>query len=145
MCNITTTYIRIHSLMRTIKPQNVMYQSTNPEHNHTQYKTMQWHDHRCPHASQWPKQCIINNSRPGHLVPSLSPRPHSGHFELELGVCHSRPTRSSTSTTLELLPLLHLFPHWSLVFCSTSKILFGTTTRRELDQSQMIFDLLLCI
>ena len=41
--------------MCSIKPQNVMYQSTNPGHSHTQYKTMQWHDRRCPHASQWPK------------------------------------------------------------------------------------------
>ena len=37
--------------MRTIKPQNVMYQSTNLGHNHTQYKTMQWYDRWRPHAS----------------------------------------------------------------------------------------------
>ena len=54
MRNITTTYIILHSLVRTIKPQNVMYQSTDPGHNHTQYKTMPWHDCRRPHASQWP-------------------------------------------------------------------------------------------
>ena len=32
-----------------------MYRSTNLGHDHIQYKTMQWHDHRRPHASQWPK------------------------------------------------------------------------------------------
>ena len=42
--------------MRTIKPQNVMYQSTQTQGcNHNQYKTIQWHDCWCPHASQWPK------------------------------------------------------------------------------------------
>ena len=58
---ITTTYIIVCSLMRTIKPQNVVYRRTNPGHNHTKYIIMQWHDRRRPHASQWPKlayQCI---------------------------------------------------------------------------------------
>ena len=41
MRNITTTYIKIHSVMRTIKPQNVIYRSTNPGHDHTQYKIIQ--------------------------------------------------------------------------------------------------------
>ena len=58
--------------MHTIKPQNVMYRSTNPGHNHIQYKIMQWHDRRCPHASQWPKptyqhwlgKCKIGISEP---------------------------------------------------------------------------------
>ena len=53
--NITTTYIKVYTLMRRIKPQNVMYRSTHPGHNHIQYKIMQWHDRRRPHASQWPK------------------------------------------------------------------------------------------
>ena len=54
MC-ITTAYIMVHPLIRTIKPQNVKYRSTNPGHNHIKYKLMQWHDRWCPHASQWPK------------------------------------------------------------------------------------------
>ena len=41
--------------MRTLKPQNVIYQSTNPGHSHKKYKMIQWHDRRRPHASQWPK------------------------------------------------------------------------------------------
>ena len=57
--------------MGAIKHQNVMYQNTNPGHNHTQYKTMQWHDRRCPHASQLPKPAyhhspLTENSRPKH-------------------------------------------------------------------------------
>ena len=71
MRNITTTNIIVHSLMRAIKPQNVMHWSTNPGHNHTQYKTMQWHDRRHPHASQWPKPAyhhspITESAHPEH-------------------------------------------------------------------------------
>ena len=71
MHNITTTYIKIHSVMRTMKPQNVMYRSTKPGHNHIQYKIMQWHDRRRPHASQWPKPTyhhspLMESVRPEH-------------------------------------------------------------------------------
>ena len=76
------------------------------------------------------KHRLINSGPPGHLVPSLSPRPHFSHFELEPGVYCGRTTRSSASATLKLLQILHLFPHRSLVFYSASKFLFGTTTQR---------------
>ena len=67
---ITTAYIMVHSLIRTIKPQNVKYRSTNPGHNHIKYKIIQWHDRWRPHASQWPKptyhmDCIENHRELG--------------------------------------------------------------------------------
>ena len=81
MRDITTTYIIKHSVMRTLKPQNVLYQSTNPGTRAIlKYKIIQWHDRWRPHASQWPKPTyhhspLTESARPEHepiLKPELS-------------------------------------------------------------------------
>ena len=84
MHNITTTYIIIHSSLRTIQPQNVMYGNTNPGHNHTQYKIVQWHDRWRPHSSQWPKPAYQLQPAPYHLVSELD---DSVSLQLPPGLC----------------------------------------------------------
>ena len=63
------------ALMRTIKPQNVMHQSTNPGHNQTQYKIIQWDDRRRPHTSQWPKPAYHHSPLTESAHPENEPIP----------------------------------------------------------------------
>ena len=55
MRNITTTYIIVCPLMRTINHKINILKYKNPRTRPHLIQIMQWHDRWRPHASQWPK------------------------------------------------------------------------------------------